>query len=65
LPAVSEVKLIVYDILGRNVATLVEGRQGPGSHTVEWHAEGMASGVYFVRLQAGPFAATKKLVLLK
>ena len=41
------VKLIVYDILGREVSTLVDTEQSPGNYKVEWDASGQASGVYF------------------
>jgi subtilisin family serine protease len=72
----SHVTLKVYDVLGREVATLVNEVREPGMHTVQWNAAGLASGVYFYRIQAGPpesegrrraggFTATKKLLLLK
>jgi len=55
----------VYDILGREVATLVNGVQTAGQHTVTFNATNLASGVYFYTLQAGSSALTKKLVLMK
>jgi aminopeptidase N len=55
----------VYDILGKEVATLVNGEMNPGRYTVRWDAGNLPSGVYFYRLQAGQFAETKKLVLMK
>jgi hypothetical protein len=57
--------LKVYDVLGREVATLVEGFLGPGDHTVEWHADSFASGVYYCRMTAGGFTGARKIVLLK
>lgn len=57
--------LKVYDVLGREVATLVNEVKGPGSYEVTWDATGVASGVYFYRLEAGNFVQTKKLVLLR
>jgi aminopeptidase N len=57
--------LKVFDLLGREVATLLNEVKEPGVHTVRWDASGMPSGVYFYRLQAGPFAATRKLLLLR
>lgn len=57
--------LKVYDALGKEVATLVNGEMNPGRYTVQWDAGNMPSGVYFYRLQAGQFAETKKLVLMK
>ena len=61
----SNVKLIVYDVLGTEVATLVEENKSPGIYEVEWTATGFASGVYFYRLKAGDFNSVKKLVLMK
>ncbi len=62
---VSEVRIVIYDVLGRDVATLVNGRQSPGTHTVQWNAQGNASGVYFYRLTVGSFSAVRKLVLMR
>jgi endo-1,4-beta-xylanase len=61
----SEVKLTVYDILGREVRILVNNVQSPGLYTVTFNANDLASGVYFYRLKAGNFYATKKLMLIK
>jgi hypothetical protein len=57
--------LKVYDVLGQEVATLVNEVKQPGTYTVQWDASGVASGVYFYRLQAGGFVQTKKLLLLR
>jgi len=57
--------LKVYDLLGREVATLVKERKAPGTYTVKFDARGLASGVYFYRLQAGAFVQTKKMILAK
>jgi hypothetical protein len=57
--------LKVYDVVGREVATLVNEVKQPGTYTVQWDATGSASGVYFYRLQAGDFVDVKKLVLLR
>jgi hypothetical protein len=65
LGALSSVSLKVYDILGREVATLAEGRTEAGEHTVQWDATGFASGIYFYRLTAGNFSSTRKLVLMR
>jgi hypothetical protein len=59
------VSLKVYDLLGREVRTLVSEVKPPGSYTVQWNAEGVASGVYFYRIEAGAFRETKKLILLR
>lgn len=57
--------LKVHNVLGREVATLVNEEKQPGTYTVEWNASGVASGVYFYQLQAGSFTSVKKLLLLK
>jgi hypothetical protein len=65
LPAFGNVVLKVYNVLGREVATLVNEKQAAGKYSVTWNAASMPSGVYFYRLQAGAHSGTKKLVLLK
>lgn len=65
LPSASRVSLKVYDLVGRQVATLVNGQMEAGVHQVSFDASRLASGVYFYQLQAGSFVASKKLVLLK
>ncbi|MBI5472969.1 MAG: T9SS type A sorting domain-containing protein [Ignavibacteriae bacterium] len=59
------VSLKVYDLLGREVATLVNEVKPPGTYTVQWDASNQASGVYFYQLRAGGFAETRKLILEK
>jgi len=59
------VSLKVYDLLGCEVAVLVNEQKPAGTYSVQWNAIGMSSGIYFYRLQAGSFAETKKLVLMK
>ncbi len=61
----SRVTLKVFNILGQEVVTLVSEDQKAGYRSVEWNASNMASGVYFYRLQAGDFVASRKLLLLK
>ncbi len=61
----SQVKLAIYDIVGREAAVLAEGFYPAGEHQAVWDASGMASGVYFARLQAGSAVRTQKLLLLK
>ena len=65
LPSRSNVTLKVFDVLGREVSTIVSGELQAGSYTREWNASAFASGVYFYRLQAGTYSETKKLLLLK
>jgi hypothetical protein len=64
LSAGGQVSLAVYDVLGRQVALLVNERKDAGRHDVEWNAAGLPSGVYVARLDAGRFSQTKKIVLL-
>jgi hypothetical protein len=59
------VKLAVYDLLGREVSVLVNEKKPPGSYEVRFDGTGLASGVFFYRLQAGDFTQTKTLLLLK
>jgi hypothetical protein len=65
LPAGSFVTLKVYDILGREVATLVNEVKPPGTYTVRFDASGLASGVYVYRLTAGDFVQTCKMLVIK
>ena len=57
--------LKVFDLLGREVATLANEIKSPGSYKLRWDASGVPSGVYFYRLQAGDFVQSKKLAILK
>ena len=63
LPESCIVRLKIHDMLGREVETLIEEPMVAGAHEVVWHAEGLTSGIYLCRLEAGGFADTKKLVL--
>ncbi|MGA9115412.1 MAG: carbohydrate binding domain-containing protein, partial [Bacteroidota bacterium] len=65
LPATVHVSLRVYDLLGREVAVVVDEVQPAGRIMVEFDAEALASGIYFYRLTAGEFAAMQRLVVLK
>jgi photosystem II stability/assembly factor-like uncharacterized protein len=65
LAAVSAVTLRVYDILGREIATLVDGVQQAGHHSVRWDASLFTSGVYFYQLATDDFVETKKMLLVK
>ncbi|GEM_PF-1795870 len=65
LPVASSVKLVVYDLLGHEVAVLVNEKKPAGRYSVTWDASRFSSGVYFYRLQCGQYVETKKLSLLK
>ncbi|MBK8552309.1 MAG: T9SS type A sorting domain-containing protein [Ignavibacteria bacterium] len=59
------VSLKVYDLLGKEVATLVNEKLSPGNYKVEFDGSGLTSGVYFYRLNAGDFTDTKRMMLIK
>ncbi len=74
LPQASRVRLTIYDVMGREVRTLVQGEQGAGYQSVNWggtdnSGQPVSSGVYLYRIEAGPpaggFSLTKKMVLLR
>ncbi len=65
LSALSHVTLKVYDVLGREVKTLVNERQNEGTHLAVFDAKGLPSGVYFYRIEFGGTSITRKMVLLK
>jgi photosystem II stability/assembly factor-like uncharacterized protein len=65
VPRFSNVKLAVYDVLGREVAVLINEQLRPGSYEVNWDAGEFASGIYFCRMEAGTFTGLIKMVLLK
>ena len=65
IPGDSRVTLTVYNITGEKVAILADDILPAGSHSVEWNAAGLSSGVYFCRMTAGTFRETKRMMLLK
>jgi hypothetical protein len=65
LPARSHVTLKVFNVLGEEIATLVNGNVEAGWHQVQWNADRLSSGVYFYRLQAGKFVENRKMILLR
>jgi len=65
LPRDCWVRLEIYNILGQRVAKLLDERQRAGYKTARWDASGVASGVYIYRIQAGDFAQTRRMILLK
>ena len=65
LPAECNVSVTIYSIMGQHVATLVSKRQKAGHYRVLWDGSGMGTGIYVCRLEACPWAATKRMVLLK
>jgi hypothetical protein len=65
LPKRSFVSLKVFDLLGKEVATIVSEELAAGIYSQTWNAANMSSGIYFYRLQAGSYIKTKKLILLR
>lgn len=65
IPNSSNVVLKIYDVLGKEVATLVDEYKSARSYEVEFYADGIASGVYFYKLQASSFGSIKKMILLR
>ena len=65
LPESAQVSLAVYDVLGRRVATLVNGRLQAGQHSVQFEASSLPSGMYLYRLTTPTGSMTQKMILLK
>jgi photosystem II stability/assembly factor-like uncharacterized protein len=65
IPELNFVTIKVYDVLGNEVATLINEEKPSGNYEIEFNATGLPSGVYFYRLQAGSYVETKKMVLMK
>jgi hypothetical protein len=65
LPEPADVRLEVYNIMGQRVASLVNGQETAGYHSVNFNASSLASGMYIYRLQAGSFVQTRKMMLVK
>ena len=65
IPSKSFVSLKVFDVIGNEVAAIISEEMDAGNYSTEWNAEGIPSGVYFYRLQAGAFSETKKLTLIR
>lgn len=65
LPSASMVSLKIYDMMGREVASIVSEELSAGTHSRQWDASAMPSGMYFYRMQAGSFSAIKRLVVVK
>lgn len=60
-----EIDNLVFDLLGKEIATIVSEELLAGNYTREWNARNLASGIYFYSLQAGNFVETRKLILIK
>jgi hypothetical protein len=65
LPITNDVEITVYNTLGEKVKTLVSGSQHAGYHSVQWDASGLASGIYYYKIEAGSFVDIKRMLFLK
>ena len=65
MPSSEFVTLKVFDVIGNEVATLVNEEKSTGSYEVNFDAKGLSSGIYFYKLTAGNFIETKKMILIK
>ncbi|MGB2868660.1 MAG: YCF48-related protein [Bacteroidota bacterium] len=65
LPVAGQVRLRIFDVLGNEIATLVDEKRSAGRHQILWTASGISSGMYFLRMEAGAFVDVKKLMLMK
>jgi len=65
MPVKGNVKIVIFDILGREVTTLVNEQLSPGTYETAWDATNFASGIYYYKLVAETFTETKKMVLIK
>jgi hypothetical protein len=66
LPEKQKVTVKVFDVLGREVSTILDNmEEKAGNHRIEWDAAKYSTGVYFLRLQAGPYTDVKKMMLIK
>ena len=65
IPIESEVFLSVYNLQGREVSTLIDANMDAGYHSIVWDANSYASGMYFVKMHAGNYISTQKLMLVK
>lgn len=65
IPASSQTKLVIYDILGREVQTLVNENLNPGTYIVRWNAASVSSGIFFYKLTSGAFVKTNKMIMVE
>jgi hypothetical protein len=65
IPQAGFIKMTVYDILGREITSLVNKQMHAGSYSIDWNAASYRSGIYFYQIKAGDFSETKKMILVK
>jgi 5-hydroxyisourate hydrolase-like protein (transthyretin family) len=64
-PVANHIRIMVYDLLGREVAVLMDEKKEPGRYEVRFDGKNLASGVYLYRMQAGQYVETRKLLLIR
>jgi hypothetical protein len=65
VPVESNVSIVVYDLVGREVVTLVNENMPSGNYSLTWNAAGLTSGVYFYRMESQNYVEVKKMIMLK
>ena len=65
LPIETEVSISIYDLQGREIVSLIQGKLNAGYHTTIWNADVYSSGLYFVKMMADEYLSTQKLMLVK
>ena len=65
LPEYTNVQIIIFDLSGKRVTSLINEFQSPGYHSINWNADNHPSGMYFVKMIAGEYVNTQKLMLIK
>ena len=61
----NDVELNIYNLLGQKIVTLVNEKQNPGHHQVEWDASRFSSGIYYYQIKAGNFQDVRKMILIR
>ena len=65
IPKEIHVKIVIYDIQGKTIQTLLESKVNAGKYEIEWNGTNYPSGVYFYKMETGEYTSVKKMVLLK
>ena len=65
VPEMSDVNIVIYDVQGRLIETLIDNRLSPGDHMVQWNASEVSSGVYFLHIESSKFSRIQKLMFIK
>ena len=65
LPEHTNIQIVVYDLSGKQIESLINESQSPGYHSINWNADNHPSGMYFITMIAGEYVNTQKLMLVK